>query len=69
MTTSTKVVNLRTGLEQYFTLPPTEAVIAAWEQAQGNNNTWTYGDGKAPVKQGAHTVSAGDFCALLRGAA
>ena len=38
----TQVLDLATGRILVFTLPPIHAVIAAYEQAHGNGNTWTY---------------------------
>lgn len=48
------VYNMATGAYLHFSLPPREAVVAAWEQARGNWSTWTYGTSKAPVEEGQH---------------
>ncbi|MHC4072770.1 MAG: hypothetical protein ACYTGS_12190, partial [Planctomycetota bacterium] len=55
--------------EQVYTIPPAQAVIAAYEQARANWNTWDY---KAPadhprLRYGASgkTVFCDQFCAML----
>ena len=60
-----KVINLATGTEQVYTCSPEQAVIAAYEQARNNYNTW---DDKTPEQhpefdKGKWTVRCGDFCA------
>ena len=62
----TVVHNLRTGEQRSYTLAACDAVVAAWEQAHGNHNTWTYQESKAPVVHGRLTVAADDWCAFLR---
>lgn len=62
----TRVVNLATGEERHYTLAARDAVVAAWEQARGNWNTWNYPTSAAPVRTGKYTVGAGDWCVLLR---
>jgi hypothetical protein len=61
----TKVVNLATGQELTYTLPPDRAVVAAYEQSLKHWNTWQY---PAPeehpeFKEGKDHVSCGDFTA------
>ena len=60
----TKVENLYTGEARFYTLPPMEAVRAAWLQARGNFNTWSYGNARVPIEVGKHTIAAGDWCAM-----
>jgi hypothetical protein len=61
----TTVFNLSTGDVKQYSLPPREAVIAAWEQEKRNYNTWDYGKSKAPLTIGNKTIAAGDWCARL----
>ena len=63
---TTDVMNLRTGIEAFYSLPPTEAVVAAREQDAGNWSTWTYGDTKFVVRRGKRTVSCGDWAAVVK---
>lgn len=44
MSALTRVINLATGEASHWSLAPDKAVVAAWEHAQGNRNTWTYRD-------------------------
>ena len=60
----TQVRNLATGERRSYTLPPEQAVVAAWYQAQGNWNTWEYDYENAPLIEGEHTVACDDWCAL-----
>lgn len=62
----TTVLNLATGKEQTFFCPPEEAVVAAFEQAGGNWNTWQYQKWiDHPERQlGSVSVACGDFTAL-----
>ena len=59
-----QVTNLVTCEQQVYTLPPRQAVVCAWYQAQGNFNTWDYDYENAPVTEGKYTVACGDWCAL-----
>ena len=63
----TKVLNLNTGKHTTYSLPPKEAVVAAYEQSLGNFNTWQY---KAfadhpKARRGQYSVSCGDFAAII----
>ncbi len=64
----TVVVNLHTGAERPYSLPPAEALVAAYEQVRGNWNTWTYSESSCPVEEGKYTLSAGDWTVLKAGA-
>ena len=62
-----KVLNLGTGKHVKYSLPPEEAVVAAYEQSLGNWNTWQY---KAfadhpEARRGQYSVSCGDFAAII----
>lgn len=63
----TTVINLHTGTEKVFSLPPAHAVQAAREQARHNFNTWDYPDPitNPDVVFGRYTVQCGDWCAIL----
>lgn len=61
----TRVYNLKTDEEKWYFLPPFMAVIAAYESARGNNNTWDYHKSKAPIVKGKYSIAAGDWCAAL----
>lgn len=57
---ASKVYDLRTGqLHAEYTCSPREAVVAAFEQKNGNFNTWEYDPGKAEVS--GRFVNCGDF--------
>lgn len=44
-----------------FSLSPMQALIAAYEQQLGNNNTWTYRDpSKYPIRAGKYGFSLGN---------
>lgn len=61
----TEVFNLSTGKKVCYTLPPTQAVAAAWFQyTQKNWNTWSYDWEQAPVVYGVYTVACGDWCCV-----
>lgn len=67
---TTKVLNLATGEEILYSIPPERAVVAAYEQfARKNWNTWGYpepGDHPQYVRTPkCHTC--GDFTALAQG--
>ena len=65
----TRVVNLSTGDESFYTLPAPEAVMCAYGAGQHNGNTWTYAEKYSHlVKYGASgkTVSCGDYSAMLK---
>lgn len=63
----TRVLNLDTGQEQWFSIFAQQAVIAAYEQSRGNHNTWTYPHEHPQLRFGpsGRTVSCGSFCAML----
>lgn len=60
----TTVVNLRTLEERVYTLPPEQAVVAAWRQSKGDWATWEYHKFADVVRSGELTVSVEDFCAF-----
>jgi hypothetical protein len=61
----TTVYNLAGGPEQVFSLPPRDAVIAAYAQARGDWSTWTYSTRySALVEPTARGFCCGDFAAL-----
>lgn len=62
----TVVTNLATEEEQTFSLPPDEAVVAAYEQALGNYNTWDYPKPQdhPSFVEGAQSVACGDWAVL-----
>ena len=63
-----RVFNLSTQEERYYTCPPVEAVVCAYEQARGNANTWQYDFKTHPMLafgQSGKTVFCGDWGALL----
>lgn len=64
MVMKTRVVNLSTKEERIYSLDARESVIAAWESEQGNNNTWTYANSRAPLTVGTFSIAAGDWCAM-----
>lgn len=59
------VVNLATGERLYYGgIKPSNAVAAAYAQAQGDWNTWDYrAKYKSMLKFGNLTVACGDFVA------
>lgn len=62
----TEVVNLATGEIAIYTLPPKEAVKAAYLQyVLKDFNTWDYGKREVPIVVGRSTISCGDWCAKL----
>jgi len=65
MSQSTMVVNLATGAEYLYTLPPEEAVrIAYMQHALGDFNWWNIDESKLPkVVEGRYTYACGDYCA------
>jgi hypothetical protein len=63
----TKVINLTTGFTAEYTLPPKEAVNAAYEYYERHNgNTWTYDKNIDRVKlsKSGKTWIRGDWTAL-----
>ena len=66
----TRVLNLDTGVTLNYSIPPQQAVVAAFEQARGNWNTWAYPANHSKLRFGpsGKTVSCGPFCAMLQGA-
>lgn len=61
----TEVLNLATGETLIYSLPPEEAVKAAYLQSLGDYNTWDYPKRKVPLVRGKKTVACGDFTALI----
>ena len=63
----TRVLCLKTGKEQWYDLAPARAVIAAFEQAKGNWNTWLYQTDHPSLQFGpsGRTVFCGSFGAML----
>ena len=55
------VTNKRTGSIQTYSLPPREALVAAWEQGRGNFNTWLYQESECPIEEGRWHLFAGDY--------
>lgn len=66
--TITRVLNLSTQQELIYTCTPIEAVMAAYAQVEKKDyNTWDYYVRYADlVVSGKHSVSCGDWCALLQ---
>jgi len=63
---TTKVINLKTGDEIYYSLSPEEAVKVAYLQLERKiYNTWDYPKIEVPLMYGKNTVFCGDFSALL----
>ncbi len=62
--TTTRAVHLGTMEEREYTLPPTEAVIAAHAQGLGDYNTWDYSKYRSLLVKTARTVACGDWCAI-----
>lgn len=62
---TTKVMNLSTGGIQVYTLPPMEAVNAAYEQSINNWNTWKYTTEHVKVTRSGKHCYRGDFSARL----
>jgi len=62
----TRVVNLATGDEYYYMLPPWEAVRSAYLQYElKDRNTWNYNkQKKEPLVFGRFTVACGDYCSM-----
>jgi len=65
--TVTEVRDLAGGPTQAYTLPPASAVVAAYEQARGNWNTWEYQADHPELLFGpsCRTVFCGQFAATL----
>lgn len=61
----TKVINLRTGEERFYTCSAHEAVVCAYAQERGDWNTWEYEQryGKL-VEESERCVFCGDWAAL-----
>ena len=59
----TEVRNLLTGSAQIYSCSAKQAVVAAYEQARKNNNTWQYPAFEAHSEsvEGRVTVACGDF--------
>lgn len=65
-TDATFVLNLSTGTEYLYTLPPRDAVVTAYRQhVLGDYNWWTDRDDLPTIVETQHTVSCGDFCAKV----
>jgi len=60
----TEVLNLATGEVLFYTLPPEEAVRAAYLQANKDWNIWQYKEKCVPIRWGRWMVSCEDFAAL-----
>lgn len=64
--TETRVVNLATGAERVYSLPPRAAVIAAYAQGRGDWNTWAYAERYGrQVETGRWHLICGDWTARL----
>ena len=67
--TLTDVHDLRNYDELTYSLPPREAVIAAYAQSKGDWNTWDYEKKYAHLVRFSgtndRTVSCGDFAAVM----
>lgn len=64
----TKVVNLATGTELVYSLPPEKAVVSAYyRETLKNRNWWTYDWTLFRVSKSGTTVSCGDFAAIIKG--
>jgi len=62
----TPVLNLSTGDEVFFSLPPLEALKSAWLQFEKrDNNTWDYKTRHLTVILGNRTAGIGNW-AILR---
>jgi hypothetical protein len=61
MKESSTVWNAETLETQTFSLSPREALIAAYEQSKGNNNTWTYNGKRHNIEKGRYGLCLGDF--------
>lgn len=61
----TRVVNMRTSHAREYSLPPRQALVAAWEQDHGNFATWTYSESKCPVERGMKHLFADDLAVRL----
>lgn len=63
----TTVRNLATDEERAYSLPPEEAVLAAYAQARGDWATWEYPEKYGHLLiHGEMTVGCGDWCAFTR---
>ena len=63
----TIVINLATGEELVYSLPPYEAVVAAFEQQTNDNKaTWTYCNpcDHPAFREGNVSVACGDWTAI-----
>lgn len=61
----TRVINLKTGGETYYTITPEKAVVCAYNQSRGNYNSFSYDFSIAKKSASGKTVSCGDFAAML----
>lgn len=61
--TSVRVIGRDGSIEELsYSLPPKQALIAAYEQQLGNNSTWTYRDpSKYPIRKGTFGYTLG-YC-------
>lgn len=66
---TTEVMNLATGEQKVYTLPPEKALRAAYFQERGDYNTWEYDKKEAPaIKRGRHdTLWLGDWATRANG--
>ena len=60
-TTTTTVMDLRTGEFRVYLLPPLDAVIAAYAQVErGDYNTWNYSQYRPLVVRAGRCLSCGN---------
>ncbi len=65
----TRVVNLATGAEAAYSLPPRESVVAAYRQLTRKDWNWweeprdQFGRYDLPIREGERTIACGDWCA------
>lgn len=64
----TTVINLKTGEEYEYTLPPRQAVLVAWFQhTKKDYNWWDYSIRRKPlIINGKFSWLCDDWCALKR---
>lgn len=68
MTKTTTVLNLSTGEEFLYTCDAETAVKSAYAHSNGLGTQYavTQGEMELPIVYGKHTVSCGDFTALIK---
>ena len=63
----TEVLELSTGRVLIYSLPPEQAVKAAYlKYEKGNGSTWEYHKIKVPLRQKGQVISCGDYSAIDR---